>query len=149
MLPLVSKNLWQWIEENRAAFEPPVGNKVVWEDSQYTAMVVRGPNARRDFHIDPSDEIFYQLKGDIVVEHLDRQAGEPQCDFGRGPEQCIPGAFIRSNDFPRLAVNKANGHLYATWQDYRNGEYDIQMARSLNQAWETSQGNSPAAPTAS
>ena len=71
MLPLVSRDLWQWIEENRDAFEPPVGNKVVWEDSQYTAMVVRGPNARRDFHIDPSDEIFFQLKGDIVVEHLD------------------------------------------------------------------------------
>ena len=37
-------------------------------------MVIRGPNARRDFHVDPSDEIFYQLKGDIVVEHLDRDA---------------------------------------------------------------------------
>ena len=74
MLPLVSQNLWQWIEDNRESFEPPVGNKVVWEDSQYTAMVIRGPNARRDFHVDPSDEIFYQLKGDIVVEHLDRDA---------------------------------------------------------------------------
>jgi hypothetical protein len=58
--------------------------------------------------------------------------GEPVCDFGRGPEECIPGAFIRSNDFPRIAVNKTNGHLYVTWTDYRNGEYDIQMARSLD-----------------
>jgi hypothetical protein len=60
---------------------------------------------------------------DIVV-------GEPQCDFGRGPEECIPGAYIRTNDFPRLAVNRRNGDLYATWQDYRKGEYDIQLARS-------------------
>lgn len=58
--------------------------------------------------------------------------GEPQCDFGRGPEECIPGAFIRTNDFPRIVTNTQNGHLYAVWQDYRNGEYDIQLSQSLN-----------------
>ena len=61
MNPLDVFGLWTWIEANRAAFEPPVGNKVIWEDSQFTAMVIRGPNARRDFHIDPSDEIFFML----------------------------------------------------------------------------------------
>jgi 3-hydroxyanthranilate 3,4-dioxygenase len=34
-------------------------------------MVIRGPNARRDFHIDPSDEFFYQLEGDVVLEYID------------------------------------------------------------------------------
>jgi hypothetical protein len=62
--------------------------------------------------------------GDDVV------ADEPLCDFGRGPEECVPGPFIRTNDFPRIAVSKSNGNLYSVWQDYRNGEYDIQMARS-------------------
>jgi 3-hydroxyanthranilate 3,4-dioxygenase len=71
MKPLVAFNLWQWIEDNRLAFEPPVGNKVVWEDSQFTAMIIRGPNARRDFHVDPSDEIFYMLRGDMVVEFME------------------------------------------------------------------------------
>ena len=71
MKPLVAFGLWRWIEEHRRAFEPPVGNKVIWEDSQFTAMVVRGPNARRDFHIDPSDEIFYMLKGDMTLEYLE------------------------------------------------------------------------------
>src|SRR5512132_3022400 len=71
MKPLISFQLWKWVEDNRHAFEPPVGNKVVWEDSQFTAMVIRGPNARRDFHVDPSDEIFYMLKGDMVLEYLD------------------------------------------------------------------------------
>ena len=71
MKPLVPFGLWSWIEENRAAFEPPVGNKVIWDDSQFTAMIVRGPNARRDFHIDPSDEIFYMLRGDMVLEYLE------------------------------------------------------------------------------
>lgn len=63
--------------------------------------------------------------GDDVI------AGEPQCDFGRGPEECIPGAFIRTNDFPRMvSQNTQNNHLYVTWQDYRNGEFDIQLSVS-------------------
>ena len=70
MKPLVAFGLWRWIEEHRHAFEPPVGNKVIWEDSQFTAMIVRGPNARRDFHVDPSDEIFFMLRGDMVLEYV-------------------------------------------------------------------------------
>jgi hypothetical protein len=62
----------------------------------------------------------------------DVQTGEPECDFGRGPEECIPGAYIRTNDFPRIAVNRGNGDLYATWQDYRTGEYDIHLAQSTD-----------------
>ena len=71
MRGLVAFNLWQWIDQNRATFEPPVGNKVIWEDSQFTAMVVRGPNARRDFHVDPSDEIFYMLRGAMRLEFME------------------------------------------------------------------------------
>ena len=35
-------------------------------------LLVRGPNARNGFHVDPGDEIFYQLEGDIVVRCRDR-----------------------------------------------------------------------------
>jgi hypothetical protein len=62
----------------------------------------------------------------------DVTVGTPLCDFGRGPEQCIPGAFIRTNDFPRIAVNRGNGDLFATWQDYRTGEVDIHLSSSTN-----------------
>jgi 3-hydroxyanthranilate 3,4-dioxygenase len=68
--PLISFGLWEWVEKHRQAFEPPVGNKVIWEDSQFTAMIVRGPNARRDFHVDPSDEIFFMLKGEMDLEFM-------------------------------------------------------------------------------
>jgi len=60
----------------------------------------------------------------------DITVGEPACNFGRGPEECIPGSFVRTNDFPRIASNRGNGHLYATWQDYRAGEFDIQLSQS-------------------
>jgi hypothetical protein len=65
--------------------------------------------------------------GDDVV------VGEPLCNFGRGPEECIPGAFIRTNDFPRIVTeNTQNNHLYAAWQDHRNGEFDIQLSVSTD-----------------
>jgi hypothetical protein len=62
----------------------------------------------------------------------DISTGEPVCDFGRGPETCIPGAFVRTNDFPRIAVNRGNDHLYATWQDFRSSEFDIRLSQSLD-----------------
>ena len=64
--------------------------------------------------------------GDDVI------VSEPLCNFGRGPEECIPGAFIRTNDFPRSAVNTTTGALYVAWQDYRNGRFDIQLAKSTD-----------------
>ena len=91
MKPLVAFDLWRWIGENRASFEPPVGNKVIWEDSQFTAMVIRGPNARRDFHIDPSDEIFYMLKGAMVLETL--EDGARRSRTIREGEMCLVPAL--------------------------------------------------------
>jgi 3-hydroxyanthranilate 3,4-dioxygenase len=91
MKPLIAFNLWQWIEAYRQAFEPPVGNKVIWEDSQFTAMIIRGPNARRDFHVDPSDEIFYMLKGDMVLEYM--QEGKRQKQIIREGELLSVPAF--------------------------------------------------------
>lgn len=71
--------------------------------------------------------------------------GEPLCDFGRGPEECVPGPWIRTDDFPRIALNPGNGDLYATWQDYRNGEYDIQLAASTDggRTWSASSTVNP------
>ena len=91
MKPLIAFGLWKWVEENRHAFEPPVGNKVIWEDSQFTAMILRGPNARRDFHVDPSDEIFYMLKGDMTLEFLETDQRHEQVI--REGEMCLVPAF--------------------------------------------------------
>lgn len=76
----------------------------------------------------------------------DVTVGEPLCDFGRGPEECIPGAYIRTNDFPRIAVNRSNGNLYATWQDYRTGKFDIQLAASTDGGKTWTEATSPVNP---
>src|SRR3954469_18510477 len=58
----------------------------------------------------------------------------PGCDFGRGVEQCIPGAFIRApfETAQRLTVDERSGALYDTWYDYRQGEFDVFVARSTD-----------------
>ena len=61
-------NILKVIEDNKHLLKPPVNNKVLWEDSEFIAMLLGGPNKRRDFHVDPSDEFFYQIKGSCFVE---------------------------------------------------------------------------------
>jgi 3-hydroxyanthranilate 3,4-dioxygenase len=61
-------NFQKWIDEHRHLLKPPVGNKLVFENSEFIIMVVGGPNARKDYHYNESEEFFYQLEGDILVK---------------------------------------------------------------------------------
>lgn len=60
-------NFKKWIDDNRHLLKPPIGNKVVYQDTEFIVMVVGGPNARKDYHFNRSEEFFYQLEGDINV----------------------------------------------------------------------------------
>jgi 3-hydroxyanthranilate 3,4-dioxygenase len=61
-------NLKKWIDENRHLLKPPVSNKNLYpEGTDYIVMVVGGPNARKDYHYNETEELFYQLEGDINV----------------------------------------------------------------------------------
>jgi 3-hydroxyanthranilate 3,4-dioxygenase len=64
-------NLHRWIDEHRALLKPPVGNKLIYQDSEFIVMAVGGPNARRDFHIDPAEEFFHQIEGDMVLRVIE------------------------------------------------------------------------------
>jgi 3-hydroxyanthranilate 3,4-dioxygenase len=61
-------NFFKWIEDNKDNFKPPVNNKVVYKDAEFIIMVVGGPNSRKDYHYNESEEFFYQLKGNIEVQ---------------------------------------------------------------------------------
>src|SRR3546814_10276117 len=59
-------NLQAWIDEHRHLLKPPVGNKVI-HDGDLIVMVVGGPNARTDYHLDEGPEWFHQLEGEMVL----------------------------------------------------------------------------------
>ena len=90
----------KWIDENRHLLKPPVNNKVVYQDTEFIVMVVGGPNARKDYHFNESEEFFYQLEGDIMVKIQDEgKAVEHQIKEGdifllppRVPHSPIRGA---------------------------------------------------------
>ena len=78
-------NLNKWIDENRHLLQPPVGNKNLYVDSgDYIVMIVAGPNARKDYHYNETEELFYQLEGTIKIiiqengikKEMEMQAGD-------------------------------------------------------------------------
>jgi 3-hydroxyanthranilate 3,4-dioxygenase len=68
MPPVPPFNLHRWIDENRTQLKPPVGNKLLFHDSEFIVMAVGGPNSRRDYHHDPGEEFFFQVEGDMVLK---------------------------------------------------------------------------------
>lgn len=65
-------NFKKWIEDHRHLLKPPVGNKMIFENTDdFIVMVVGGPNARKDFHYNEGEEFFYQIEGDINLRVMD------------------------------------------------------------------------------
>lgn len=61
-------HLARWIKKNSKEFRPPVANKQLFPESDDAVMFVSGgPNTRNDYHVNPTEELFYQLKGDVAV----------------------------------------------------------------------------------
>ena len=82
MRPTPPLNLQHWIEAHRQALVPPVANRQLFPAGDFIIMIVGGPNARRDFHVDPGAEFFYQLEGTLTLKTM--QDGRP-VDYAVGP----------------------------------------------------------------
>jgi 3-hydroxyanthranilate 3,4-dioxygenase len=74
MRPTKPLPLSRWIEDNRERLRPPVCNKLIFEDAEFIVMAVGGPNSRQDYHVDPGEEFFYQIEGDMLLKTV--QDGE-------------------------------------------------------------------------
>ena len=61
-----------WIRENEGALKPPVNNKQIWQNADLVCFIVGGPNQRTDFHVDPYEEYFHQLRGNASLLVADR-----------------------------------------------------------------------------
>jgi len=61
-------NILKWVQEHPEAFTPPVMNRQFFHESSDAIVFVSvGPNTRNDYHVNATEELFYQLKGDIAV----------------------------------------------------------------------------------
>jgi 3-hydroxyanthranilate 3,4-dioxygenase len=72
-------DLEKWIRQNQKHLKPPVSNRQLFaESSDAIVFVSGGPNTRNDYHVNPTEELFYQLKGDIAVRVRPLDGSKPR-----------------------------------------------------------------------
>jgi 3-hydroxyanthranilate 3,4-dioxygenase len=73
MLKHTPINLNDWIENNKHTLLPPINNRQFWKEDwqNLTVMMVGGPNYRPDYHDDPGEELFIQLRGEVTLKLMD------------------------------------------------------------------------------
>jgi 3-hydroxyanthranilate 3,4-dioxygenase len=90
-------NIKRWIEENRHLFEPPFKtNRVIAHDNDFIVMVLHGPNLRLDFHVEPGEELFYQISGDIEVHFKPENERRQIVKVREGELFLCPGGLAHS-----------------------------------------------------
>ncbi len=83
-------NLTSWIAEHRHHLKPPVSTKCVWEDRDFIVMVIGGPHQRKDFHINPTEELFFQVEGDITLRIIDAHGQQRELPIREGEMFLLP-----------------------------------------------------------
>ena len=85
----------EWIERHLPQALGAIGNKEVFKGSDFIYQIIKGPNARNDFHLDPFDEIFYQIQGDIAV-HVIEDGRERKVPVKEGEVFLLPKGVYHS-----------------------------------------------------
>lgn len=139
-------NLTQWIEDNRHLLKPPVGNKNLYVDADdYIVMIVAGPNARKDYHYNETEELFYQLEG--TIQAIIQEDGQRKVmELGPGDMYLhpakVPHSPVRSEGSIGLVIERkragqgytdgllwfcdnCNNKLYETYFELKDIEKDF------------------------
>ncbi len=109
-------NLNKWIDENRDALKPPVGNRNLYKDAgDYIVMIVAGPNARKDYHYNETEELFYQLEGNIEI-HIQEDGQKKTMKLGPGDMYLhpakVPHSPVRHKGSIGLVVERKRDHMH-------------------------------------
>lgn len=108
-------NLNKWIEENRHLLKPPVANKNLYVESEdYIVMIVGGPNARKDYHYNETEELFYQLEGTITI-FIQENGEKKAMTLGPGDMYLhpanVPHSPARTEGSIGLVIERKRNHL--------------------------------------
>jgi len=81
-----------------AASPKPVS--ILWQTDDTVAFVARGRVGRREFHVDPSDEVMYMVKGDMALHYRTPEGEEKILTVREGEIMHCPAGMPHS---PRFA----------------------------------------------
>ena len=121
MEPLSTHHLKRWVEENKGLFDPPFKtNRVLVHHEEFIVMILRGPNTRLDFHLEPGEEFFYQIQGDIELHVKPRDKRREVVGIGEGEIFVCPGNLPHS---PRRGENTWGLVIERKRQSHENEEF--------------------------
>lgn len=108
-------NLTKWVDDNRDLLKPPVGNKNLYKEADdYIVMIVAGPNARKDYHYNETEELFYQLEGTIKVV-IQEDGKRKEMELGPGDMYLhpakVPHSPVRSAGSIGLVIERKRDDL--------------------------------------
>lgn len=87
-------NFTKWLSENKDRLQPPVNNFCLYDGGDFTVMAVGGPNSRRDYHVNNTEEWFYQYKGKMLLKVVEgTELREKTLDDGSVHKVPVGGSF--------------------------------------------------------
>lgn len=77
---------------------------VLWQEDESLAFVARGRDYRSEFHINASDELMYQIKGDMKLHYRTPEGKEEVAFLPEGSVIYTPAGTPHSPRFPSTAA---------------------------------------------
>jgi 3-hydroxyanthranilate 3,4-dioxygenase len=91
---------------------------VLWQESESLAFVARGREYRSEFHINPSDEVMYMIKGEMRLHYRTSEGKEEVAVIPEGSVIYTPAGTPHSPRFP------PDGFALILERKRREGEID-------------------------